>query len=166
MFSDPYAAEFADDFIDELNLQEHPEGGYYREYYRSQLTADCPQGKRQLLTAIYFLLKGTQTSAFHKLCSDEIWAFHEGTGILLHLIDPNGNYSLKKLGRYMGDGEELQITIPANTWFAAELTDKDCFSIVSCFVSPGFDFADFDMPEQQELINRFPQHRELITKLS
>jgi len=157
--------------INQLNLQPHPEGGYFKEVYRADeiiKNSNLPErysGDRNFSTSIYFLLEGNQISKFHRLKSDEIWFFHSGSSITIHFIDEFGNYSKQILGSNLID-EKFQITIHKGNWFAAELNDKSLFSLISCVVSPGFDFSDFELAEKEKLIKQFPQHKEIILKLT
>jgi uncharacterized protein len=159
-------------WIDKLNLIPHPEGGYYCETYRSQLAIakealplEFP-GARLVSTAIYFLLEGDNFSAFHRLRSDELWHFHTGSSITLHVIDPNGSHSEIKLGGNPEAGEVFQAVVKANCWFASQVRDPYSFALAGCTVSPGFDFEDFELGKRSELIKRYPQHRKLIEQLT
>jgi predicted cupin superfamily sugar epimerase len=160
----------ADYYIEKLQLQRHPEGGYFRETYRSsELIAQnhLPKrfkGDRCMGTAIYFLLQGNEFSAFHKILSDETWHFYAGTTVTVYMIDEIGNYSSQKIGNDMEAGEMFQFTVPANTWFASEVNDKNSFCLVGCTVAPGFDFADFKLADKQMLLQQFPQHKAIIEK--
>lgn len=158
--------------IRKLNLTPHPEGGYFKEVYRSEdeIKIDgLPQryeSTRCFGTSIYYLLEGKQFSAFHKLNSDETWHFYLGSQIVLHLINEEGKYSKVLLGQRVDENEQLQFTIPHGTWFAAEVKDKNSFSLAGCAVYPGFDFADFEMGDKEELLKKFPQHKDVIQKLT
>ncbi len=162
----------AKEYIQELQLKKHPEGGYFKEIYRSGelISADkLPKrfkSSRSFSTSIYFLLEGNQFSSFHKLQSDEIWHFYDGVSIIIYIIDIDGNLEEKKLGPNLNEGEKFQFTIKAGDWFAAELTDKKGFALIGCTVSPGFDFNDFELGKRNELIKRFPNHSELINMLT
>ena len=159
-------------YIDLLNLVSHPEGGYFKEIYRSGellLPGGLPERfkkQRAVSTSIYFLLEGKQVSKFHKLKSDEIWHFYDGCGVKIFVIDTAGNLSEFRLGRNIENRETLQVVIENNHWFAAELIDKNSFCLVGCTVAPGFDFDDFELAERNRLIELFPQHRELIERFS
>ncbi len=157
-------------YIKQLQLNKHPEGGYYKEVYRSGeiiLPSHLPKRyktSRNFSTSIYFLLEGKQFSAFHLLQSDELWHFYDGCTVLLYIINRNGELSIKKLGK--GKDCELQLTIEKQNWFAAEIEDKKSFSLFGCTVSPGFEFDDFELGKRQELIKKFPHHKILITRLT
>jgi uncharacterized protein len=160
-------------WIEHLNLQPHPEGGYYRETYRAQLT--LPQsalpdhgGDRTACTAIYFLLAGAQFSAFHRIRSDEMWHFYAGSGLIVHVITPVGEYQQRYLGSHTEHGEQFQAVVPAGCWFGSSLRDSadDRYALAGCTVAPGFDFADFEMATRSELLAQYPQHRALIERLT
>ncbi|GKX31006.1 cupin [Vallitalea longa] len=154
-----YDAEY---FIDKLELIPHVEGGYYRELYKNtKQTSD-----RSLSTTIYYLLKSGQVSKFHKLTSDEIWFYHYGAPLTIHMITSNGEYCNSILGLDIEKNQQPQIIVPAGTIFGAEITDNDTFGLVSCMVSPGFDFNDFHMYTSDELIEEYPMHENIIRTLN
>ena len=159
-------------WINKLGLKSHPEGGFYREVYRSEEVMEngkLPKrysGERNFSTSIYFLLNKEQISTFHKLKSDEIWHFYTGSPLKIHIITQDGIYKVMKLGIDLSNGENLQIVIPHNNWFAAELLDKSSFSLIGCTVSPGFDFNDFIIGKRKYLTQLFPQHKDLIERLT
>lgn len=156
----------AKDWIQQLELIPHPEGGYYRELYRHPGTLQhlAGGGTRNLTTSIYFLLEGAQLSHLHQLKSDEIWYYHQGSGAKIHLFDEQG-YHTRVLGPRIQDGEALQVLIPAGTIFGAEVIDQD-FVLMGCVVTPGFDFKDFRLVEAEELSIRFPKEKEVIDELT
>jgi predicted cupin superfamily sugar epimerase len=162
--------ENAQYWIKRLGLTPHPEGGYYRVTYKADLTiahgALPPgfHGDRSASTAIYFLLEGTDFSAFHRIASDEVWHFYAGSGLVVYVIDTDGNVSELHLGR--DDGEALQAVANAGCWFASRLKDAAGFALVGCTVAPGFDFDDFELGTRSELIAVYPQHRKLIEELT
>lgn len=153
-------------WIDNLDLLPHPEGGYFKEAYRSSEEIEqgsLPhrfKGNRAFSTSIYFLLGKGGFSAFHKIKSDEIWHFYDGDSISIYVIDNNGILTIHELGLFPDKGIMPQATIPANNWFAAETTGN--FSLVGCTVAPGFDFNDFEMADRNELIELHGEHREII----
>jgi len=160
----------AKQYIKQLQLKKHPEGGYFREVYRSDeliLPEHLParyKSSRNFSTSIYFLLEGKQFSAFHLLQSDELWHFYDGCPVIIYIINQGGELTIKKLGKKKDC--ELQIAIEKQNWFAAEIEDKKSFAIFGCTVSPGFDFKDFQLGSRNQLIERFPQHKQLIHKLT
>lgn len=158
--------------IKELDLKPHPEGGYYKETYRSEgkinsgsLHSDY-DGERNYSTCIYFLLTSDTFSAFHKIKQDEIWHFYDGSPILLHTISESGEHKEYTIGLDFKKGETPQLVVPGNHWFAASVLNKNEYSLVGCTVSPGFDFSDFILPSRKELISKFPKHELLITELT
>ena len=165
------AATEAQDWIDRLNLQPHPEGGFFRETYRATLT--LPQsalpghtGARAASTAIYFLLTGDQFSAFHRIRSDELWHFYAGSSLIVHVIQPGGDYLQLLLGSNTDQGEQFQAVVPAGCWFGSSLRQPDTYALVGCTVAPGFDFADFEMAKREALAAQYPQHRSIIARLT
>jgi predicted cupin superfamily sugar epimerase len=163
----------ADYWIKKLGLIRHPEGGYYRESYRSDemiavggLPVRFSGGERSFSTAIYFLLAGNDFSAFHRLHSDELWHFYTGEPLTIHALDETGGYSPWTLGSNAEKGEAFQVVIKAGSWFGASLEQTDSFALVGCTVAPGFDFRDFEMGDRSELIRLYPGHRSLIEQLT
>lgn len=160
------------DIVQKLELAPHPEGGWFRETYRSPLeivaTSMVPEmeGPRNLLTSIYYLLAGSQVSKFHKLLADEIWYFHSGTGCVLHLINSYGTYDQIHLGLNLSEGQIPQVLVPAGTWFGAEVSDRKGHALVGCAMAPGFDFKDWQMGEREALIRAFPSHAGVISRLT
>lgn len=162
----------ASTIIQRLGLLPHPEGGYYREMYRSPDTIPATAlparygHARSICTAIYFLLTGDTFSAFHRLRSDEFWFYHCGCAIKLFMIHPDGNMEEQLVGSDLAAGERPQVLIRAGTWFAAKITEPDGFTLISCTVSPGFDFADFELADRASLVKSFPQHQSIIQSLT
>lgn len=159
-------------WINRLQLQPHPEGGFYRETYRASLQIgksalpDGFHGSRNASTAIYFLIDGANFSAFHRIAGDEMWHFYVGNVLAIDVIDPAGQHSEILVGNNPDAGETFQAIVPAGCWFAAHVKDLDSFSLVGCTVAPGFDFADFELAERGRLTAQYPQHRELIKRLT
>ena len=157
-------------WIENLELLPHPEGGYYKETYRSELNINLenlnPQwkGERSLCTGIYFLLERENFSAFHRIKSDELWHFYAGDPITIHMIDNEGKYSSQDVGNRIDQGEVLQFLVPANSWFASEVKGNKSFALVGCTVSFGFDFNDFEMADES-LMKEFPEHKEVLSRL-
>jgi uncharacterized protein len=153
-------------WIDHLRLSPHPEGGYYRVTYKSELSVATKLGDRSASTAIYFLLHGRDFSAFHRIASDELWHFYAGSALVVYVIEPNGDYSELHLGNDGDAGEVFQGAVKAGCWFASRLKDAASFALVGCTVAPGFDFADFELAARSELVRAYPQHRRLIEELT
>ncbi|MEO8711287.1 MAG: cupin domain-containing protein [Parafilimonas sp.] len=157
-------------YIEQLNLKPHPEGGYYKETYRSKGIIPVASlknftGDRNYSTAIYYLLQQGNFSAFHKIKSDECWHHYAGNTLLIHVLYNNADYRCIKLGAAIDKDEVLQFIVPANTWFAAECAEKTSFVLAGCTVAPGFDFADFEMADKQNLLHEFPLHKKIISGL-
>jgi predicted cupin superfamily sugar epimerase len=154
------------DIIEELQLQAHPEGGFYAETYRSSAFILNQNGeKRNLSTAIYFLLHDINKSNFHRIQSDELWFFHQGEPIEIVTIQ-GGKANSIILGNTIEKGELPQATIPANTWFGSKLKGSKGYALVSCTVAPGFDFIDFELAEREKLVNEFPNLKALIEEFT
>jgi len=162
----------AKDIIAKFDLIPHPEGGFYKETYRSvgQISSsaldDHYSGSRNFATSIYFLLTSEAFSAFHKIKQDEIWHFYEGNSICIHSISPSGIYSKVVLGMAIKEGEVPQYVVPGGHWFAAEVLGNGNFGFVGCTVSPGFDFADFELANGSDLMQLFPAHQLLIKQFT
>lgn len=162
----------AENYINELHMSPHPEGGFFKETYRAdgiiQHEALPPgySGARSYSTGIYFLLDGKQFSALHKIKQDEMWHFYDGGTLLIHMISPDGEYSSIQLGLNISNGEVPQAVVPGGTYFGSEMASKSDFALVGCTVAPGFDFADFEMPSRETLLEKFPEHKKIIEKLT
>nr|WP_153723172.1 cupin domain-containing protein [Sporosarcina cascadiensis] len=154
------------EWIQYLDLQPHPEGGFYKSTYQSQLTTQQKQGERPLYTSIYFLLRSQDVSHFHRLQSDEIWYFHGGSSLTVHMITPQGLYEEVQLGLDIRNGEVPQFNVPKHTIFGSSVKEQNTFSLVGCMVSPGFDFADFELFEEEELLSQYPGYEGIIKKLT
>ena len=159
-------------WIEKLQLEAHPEGGYFRQSYKADLVVAKEAlpagfaGDRAASTAIYFLLERENVSAFHRLRSDEVWHFYAGDPLVVHVIGPEGDYSQIVLARDLEAGQVLQAVVRAGCWFASHVADWKSFAVVGCTVSPGFEFEDFEMGRREELAESFPQHRKLIERLT
>ena len=153
-------------YIEQLNLASHPEGGYFKETYRSADTTTTRAGQRSISTAIYFLLESGNFSAFHRIKSDEAWHFYDGDPLSVYIIDQSGILEEVRLGLDISAGQKPQAVVPANCWFASGVSAGGKFSLVGCTVAPGFDFQDFEMAERNKLIKEYPQHRSIITSLT
>jgi len=159
-------------WIAKLGLRRHPEGGFFRETYRSDESIpasalpDRFTGDRSFSTAIYFLLAGDDFSAFHRIQSDEVWHFYDGTPVFLHAISADGGYARFLLGNDPDSGARPRCTIPAGSWLAAKPAERDRCALVGCTVAPGFDMADFELGSRDELCARYPAHTPLIRRLT
>jgi hypothetical protein len=162
----------AQQWIEQLSLQRHPEGGWFKEVYRSPeiiLKAHLPSrysGDRHFGTSIYFMLEGGDFSAYHRLQSDEIWFYHDGCPLWLYIIDETGNLTKILIRKNVAEGACLQYAIPAGCWFAGKPVDEQSFTLLGCTVSPGFDFSDFELATRENLIKMHPQHSAHITQFT
>jgi uncharacterized protein len=147
--------------ITAFRLQPHPEGGWYRETYRSAERVTTARGAiRAATTSIYFVLTAQMFSAFHRLASDETWHFYRGDPLTLELIDAAGRHER----RVIGTDDSLQTTIASGTHFAAHIDTEDGYALVGCDVAPGFEFADFQLTTRSMLTAAYPQFGPLIAR--
>ncbi|OGT09999.1 MAG: hypothetical protein A2X77_03310 [Gammaproteobacteria bacterium GWE2_42_36] len=157
--------------IKTLQLRQHPEGGYYKEIYRSPDTIIPPKrfesDTRCCATGIYYFLGAGNFSMFHKINSDETWLYHHGGTLSIHVLPSKGELITKKLGNPMTHQDAaFQVTIPAGLWFAAEVNEPDSHVLSSCYVSPGFEFCDFELAKRDVLIQEYPRYQSIITRLT
>ncbi|MFF2448228.1 cupin domain-containing protein [Neobacillus sp. NPDC058068] len=159
-------------WVAKLGLVPHPEGGYYKSTFSSweqisdkELTVNF-EGQRKLYTSIYFLLTSDNVSHFHRLKSDELWYYHAGSSLTVHVIHDNGEYEEIKLGMNLEAGEVPQALVPKNSIFGSSVLENDTCSLVGCMVSPGFEFQDFELFTQDDLLSKYPQHKDIIMKLA
>jgi len=162
----------AEYYVTQLGLTPHPEGGYFKNTFHSEEQISSHElsgrfdGVRKLYTSIYFLLKSQDISHLHRLKSDELWYFHAGSPLTIHIIDEQGNYEERKLGLNIEKGEQPQVLVPKNCIFGSSVSEPNSFSLVGCMVSPGFEYADFELFTKDELLKEYPQHAEVIMKLA
>ena len=158
-------------FIQQYNLEPHPEGGWYKQTYKSseQIPVDAlPErfgANRVFSTAIYFLLEQGNFSAFHRIKSDECWHFYAGDPLIVYIIEQNGELKTILLGKDFENGQAFQYVVPAGCWFASRPATGSKYCFVGCTVSPGFEFEDFELANADELIKMYPQHKEIIKEL-
>jgi predicted cupin superfamily sugar epimerase len=150
--------------IEAYGLLPHPEGGFYKETYRSEQELDSR--KRNLATAIYFVLTSDNVSRFHRIVSDELWFFHSGSPITIHLLDHVYGHRQIALGNDFAAGQHPQFCVPGGTIFGSSVDVPNGYALVSCVVAPGFDFADFELFERENLLKEFPAHQEIIDRLT
>lgn len=159
------------DFVDKLGMQAHPEGGYYCEIYRNKFTIGPKiagieySGERNLATSIYYILANHEVSKLHQLTSDELWYFHYGSPLLVHVFFED-TYTTYILGIDVNENQQPQIIIPAGAIFGAEVLDKSSFTLVGCMVTPGFHFNDFRLADRTEMLASYPHHGSIIQKLT
>lgn len=162
----------AEGIIQHFQLAPHPEGGYFKEVFRSRNGSEFHDetqgiiGFRNYLTGIYFLLTGDSFSAFHRINQDESWHFYLGAPVTIFVINPEGQLTQFKLSNDLNSDTEFQVTIPANHWFAAKVDTSESFAFVGCNVAPGFEFVDFELTDRKQLSSEYPQHASLIRELT
>ncbi len=149
-------------WIEKLGLQPHPEGGYFKETYRTKSEKEG----RAASTGIYFLIEQGNVSRFHRIDADEMWHFYAGDGLTVHMIAPDGTYSLHRLGSDLENGQVFQAVVPAGYWFGADVTEGGSFALVGCTVAPGFEFSGFELADRDTLLGQFPDHEEIIMRLT
>ena len=161
----------AQQLIQQYKLQPHPEGGWYKETYKSREYIPAHvlparfRGSRSFSTAIYFLLEQNDFSGFHRIRSDECWHFYAGDPLLIYVIQQNGMLDIIQLGNDISKGQLFQYVVPANCWFASKPAAGSRFSFTGCTVSPGFDFADFELADADTLTALYPLHEIVIKEL-
>lgn len=157
--------------IERYRLEPHPEGGWYKEYYRSteQVPANGLPGRyngpRSFATSIYFLLEQGEYSAFHKIQSDECWHFYAGDPMQVFVLGKDGKMQIVELGADIEAGQTFHFVVPAGLWFASRPSPGSKFSFVGCTVAPGFEFADFELADCDELSALYPQYSDLVKTL-
>ena len=157
--------------IQKYNLEPHPEGGWYKQTYKSneEINAGAlPErfgANRAFSTAIYFLLEKGNFSAFHRIRSDECWHFYAGDPLVIYIIEQNGELKIISLGNDLEKGHSFQYVVPANCWFASRPAPGSEHCFVGCTVSPGFEFEDLELADQTELSVMYPQHKSIIKEL-
>ena len=149
-----------------LGLAPHPEGGWFREVFRSRervpreaLPKRFP-GPRALATSILYLLGTGERSRFHRLRADELWSHHAGGAMHLHVFERGGSR------RLVVGADSPQVAVPHGTWFAAEPEPGAAFALAGCFVSPGFEYEDLELADREVLLAEFPLERELILRFT
>ena len=160
------------EIVQQLDLQPHPEGGYFKETYRSEaqipnvILGDAFDGPRNICTGIYYLLESGDFSALHKINQDEMWHFYLGDGLELTQISQSGELTTVTIGNDLLKGEVLQHVVPSQFWFGARVVKPNSFALVGCTVAPGFDFNDFVLGDRAMLLNKFPEHKDCIESLT
>ena len=149
--------------VKKLNLFPHPEGGFYSETYRSEII--IPGKDRKLMTSIYFLLTSENVSKFHRIKSDELWFYHYGSPLIVHTLNESG-HKQTKIGPNLFENETPYFLVPKETIFGSTVLNDDSYSLVSCVVSPGFEFSDFELFSFSDLIEKFPLNEDIIRKLT
>ncbi len=160
------------EIIELLDLKPHPEGGYFRESYRSHgvIPSDALpseyEGQRNISTAIYYLLDKGARSKIHRVASDEMWHHYLGGPLKIVEIMPDGSATETIVGPEIEHGQVLQHVVPAGRWFGAYLPEGSDYALAGCTVAPGFDFADFELGKVEDLLRQFPGAEDAIRTLT
>lgn len=155
----------AREWIHRLQLEPHIEGGFFRQILKSDVKiSENSEQKRALYTSIYFLLEKDNPSHLHQLTADEVWYFHEGSPLTIHLFSADGAYRTILLGKNIEGGEHLQAVVPGGTIFGSSV--EEGYALVSCMVSPGFQYEDFRLMKRGEMLEKYPMQREEILRLT
>lgn len=158
--------------IKQHQLTQHEEGGYYKVTFVSEVLIDVEParyvgGKRPACSKIDYLLMGHDYSAFHQLKSNEVWRYKQGTSLTLYMIQQDGTLTTAKIGDPSQESDaSAEFLVMQDQWFAVVVNDNTSFSYVECEVTPGFDYRDWQLGEQDDLIKCYPQHADLIRKYS
>ena len=172
----------AADLAATLGLEPHPEGGFFRETYRAAESVQTPRGERAASTAILFLVTAAAISHLHRLSSDELWVFQGGLPLELVVLAEGGALETLVLGDAAAaapdapepdapepDAPAPQALVPAGSWQGARLAGgphlpaSRAWALVSCIVSPGFEYEDFELGERDALLAAYPEHAEIVT---
>ena len=145
----------AQELVTRLGLAPHPEGGYFRETWRSPSRVQTPRGERSALTVVHYLLPSGTFSGFHRVQADEVWQFAGGGTLELHVIEPGGAHETFRIGRAGAGGVLPHVVVPAGCWQAARPAGPS-HVLVNCTVAPGFDWADFEMAREEDLLRVRP----------
>lgn len=150
------------EIISHFHLEPHPEGGAFSRVYTAPFHAE--DGKRSCAGSIYFLLQGTEVSHLHRIDCDELWFYHEGCGLRLTLITPEGTVHEELLGADFTAGERPLRVIPAGTIFAAENLDPQGYTLISCVTAPQFTYAGFELFRKEQLLAHYGEANSALAK--
>ena len=153
--------ETAKSLIERHMLKPHPEGGFYRETFRSDFMIETPSGPRSAGTSILYLLSRTDVSRLHRIDADEIWHFHAGCPLAIHSLFPGGATQVDYLSP-----DNPQVVVKAGAWFGAELSAPQSYAFVGCTVSPGFEFSGFELADPATLMAGWPNAHDIIARLT
>jgi uncharacterized protein len=162
----------AETIIQKLDLQPHPEGGWYRETYRCDegVAADAISGRygadKTHSTAIYFLITADNCSRMHRLQSDEIFHFYCGDPVKILRLYPDGQGDRQILGADLAAGQHPQCVVPRNVWQGLSVLPGEGWTLLGTTVSPGFDFADIEYGSRNALLTQYPGYRQDIIDLT
>ncbi|MDI9216472.1 MULTISPECIES: cupin domain-containing protein [Clostridium] len=149
-------------YIKNLEMIPHVEGGYFKESFLSE---EKVRENKNLWSSIYFLLRTGEVSNFHRLKSDELWYYHDGEALTIYMISQNGELITKQLGVNIENGEVPQVLVPKGYIFGSAMNNEG-FSLVGCMVAPAFEYEDFELFEREYLLNLYPEHKDVILKLT
>jgi uncharacterized protein len=152
----------AEYYINNLNMEAHVEGGYFKESFISN---DEVRKDKKLWSSIYFLLKTGEVSNFHRLKSDELWYYHDGEPLTIYMITPDGELVTSLLGNNIENGETPQVLVPKGCIFGSAMNNEG-YALVGCMVSPAFDYKEFELFDREHLLSLYPEHRDIILKLT
>lgn len=153
----------AEEVIARLELQPHPvEGGYFRETYRSSSAI----GDRSVSTAIYYLLTPKTVSALHRLPGDEVFHFYLGDPVQMLQLWPDGSTRKLLLGTDLIRGQVPQLVVPGGVWQGSVLLDGGKFALLGATMAPGFDYADYESGQREQLTAKWPGEASLIERLT
>ncbi len=173
----------APEVAEALGLQPHLEGGYFRETYRAAVEVDTAAGPRPLSTAVLFLLASDSPSRFHRLASDELWLYHAGARAELWLLPPKAEGTVEaRVRASRGEAGPMRraltlspdrpcAVVPARWWMGARVTSADGpeetgWTLVSCVVTPGFEYEDFELGDRETLLRYYPAAGDVILALT
>jgi len=153
------------EWVERLGLEPHPEGGWYRETHRSHQIVESPRhGERPAFTSILFLLEPPHVSRFHRIDAEELWNWHAGWPLKIHVLAEGGERVTRRLGP--GPKDSFQTVVQANRWFGDEVDGCDGWALLGCVVAPGFEFSRFQMGDRRRLLGEYPLHAETILRLT
>ena len=155
-----------DEIVQGLQMVRHPEGGWFSEVYTSPVVFSTSDGSRALAGSIYYLLEKKEKSSFHQIDCDELWYYHEGSGLRVYILKMDGQVEERLLGRDFSRHESPMIVIPAGAFFAAENIDPDGYTLVSCMTTPKFRYAGWRLVPKEELLLKYPGSRGLIQRFA
>ena len=145
------------EIVRELKLEKHPEGGWFAEVYTALVSFAEGSGQRALAGSIYYLLGGADISAFHEIDCDELWYYHEGTGMRLYILKKDGRLAQHLLGSRLSQGELPMVRLEAGDIFAAENLDQDGYTLISCMTAPKFRYEGWRLVSRDELLALCPE---------
>lgn len=163
-------ASSIDSVVEALGLSAHPEGGWYRETWRSAERVGVSRNgttvSRAAFTSIVFALGEGERSHFHRIDSDELWVWQQGAHVVVHLLEPGAGYRRLVVAAPGDPHGAPQVVVPGGVWFGAECAAGAAFAVVACVVAPGFEFSAFELAERDALTALWPEHGELIARFT